>query len=483
MVDFPAVSDLLLWVDGRAPAYSDAAASIVASPYAGRVRRTNYGSTAVGSAQAPNDNVRPYRETNALNFQIGGGHYMAAPVASNCTQNAVTIALAFSMRDKPAGTQQSLLCNGAVLRVWTFSDNVIAVNYNNTVNNWYIGPSGLLDSSSARTPLGAQIELVLRISATGMKASVVVDGARTDYVTPGGQVNASATTLPAANWYLGWDGFTPSNFDSLTHGAIAQAALIGHVSSDSEVNDILASLRANPAPHFCPPEVPLFIVSGDSIAAASAGFYGVPVSQRWSSVAQQMLNATQPVNVVNGAVSGTWINQQRTEVFPLLSPFYSEARAKNAFILAAGTNDIATLGHSGATTLADQYAYAGAVLAAGFKPFLCTIPARNPGGGFDVANFNTHAGYYNTHLRAEAAGLGYGLIDFAAIPQAADPTNPTYFSDGIHPTIALQALMGQVAAAEIQAYLSRSGVELVVERAHDVSRSPPTFVFSLPHLN
>jgi lysophospholipase L1-like esterase len=450
--DFPTtLTGLLMWIDGRDTAYTDAAGTAVATPYtvAGRVRRINYMAPAVGNAQAPSAGVRPWREFNSLNFEIGATTYLNAPVASNCTQDAITIAMAFSTRDKPAGSPQSLFCNGNIIRIWTFSDNIIAINCNGTGTFWLAGPPGG-GEPYARAPLGAQVEMVFRLSATELRVAVAVNGMRTDYQKT---VTVLNTNLPAANWQIGTDGVSAGQ-DYLVQAAISQAMLINRVCTDAEVDGLMTFMRANPAPALCPTAIPCITISGDSIAASSAGVFGVPLESRWGSLAQIILNATQPVNVINAAISGDSLVHQRDVTYPaVLAQFYNASRAKNIAVLAAGTNDIATLSHTGAVVLADQYTFADAMLASGKKPVVCTILARNPGGGFDAANFATQQTYYNTQLRAAAAARGYQLCDFAAIPQLSDPTNTTYYSDGIHPTVAGHALMAVVAAAAIQATL------------------------------
>ncbi len=436
-----------MWIDGRNPTYSDTAGTVLAAPFAGRVRRTNYGAPAVGNAQAPSDAARPYREADALGFQVGGGHYLNAPVASNCAQNAVTVALNFTARDKPEGGVMSLAQNG-VLQILLFSANYVTINHGG--GTWLAAPIGS-PTSYVPTPLGVPCSLVVRLSPTSIKASVIVDGVRTECALT---TSVAATNLPAANWVLGAD----------LHGTITQALVVQHTLSDGDNDSLIAWLTANPAPRYCPSEVSFVGVSGNSIARAGA-IFSVPIAQSWAMLTQQTLDATQPVNLVNTAISGDQIVHQRSVYTSILEPFVDVARVKNGIVLAAGTNDIATLGHSGPTTLADQYASADLAIADGSQPFVCTILPRNPGGVFDVATFNTAANYYNSHLRSEAIGRGYRLIDFAAISQAADPTNTTYYSDGIHPTIALHALMAAVAVAALQTWLSESTEEEEVDDA------------------
>lgn len=491
MSDFPStISDLLMWVDGRSSAYSDTAGTALASAPAGRARRINYGAPAVGNAQAPSDPARPYREASAFNFQTGGGHYLQAPVASNCQQNAVTIAVNFSVRDKPEGSPQVLICNGA-LNVWLFSANNLMINYNGGANNWLPAPAGS-PTAYVQPPLGSQGTLLLSISATDMQCSVILDGVRTDYVTPGGQAVAAATTLSAANWRIGWDGV--SSGDYKFHGAIAQALVIPRaVPAGAEREGLLAFLAANPAPHYCPTDCGLVTICGDSIARAGVGFFGVPLESSWAMLTQQLLDASQPVNLVNGAISGSVIGtpstagQYRDVFLPILQPFYSSARAKNIFVQAAGTNDMAAGALDGPTTLARDYALQDAALAAGFRTIGTTVLKRI-GTGHDAA-FETARSYKNTHLLAEYAARGYaGVIDFGGIPEAQDPSNTTWFSDGIHPTTALHALMAQRAAPVIQAALADiappspspglSGV-LTIEKQYDGRTSPVVYLFSL----
>lgn len=477
MSDYPStLADLLMWVDGRGPVYSDTAGTVVATPFAGRVRRVNYGSPAVGNAQALSDATRPFRETNSLNFEMGEKTFLSAPVASNCVQNAVTFAAAFSLRNNPPGAVNLLLGNGA-LQFLTFSDNIVDVSYNAGGSNWLVGPGG---EPYARCGLGKQIEVVIRLEPTRIRASVVVDGVRTDYSIT---TTVNSTTLTAANWGIGGDGTTQ---DSRLQGALAQMLLIGHVSSDAENDGLLAFMRANPAPYKCPTAVPLVTVSGDSIAACSFGVFGVPIDSRWSSLAQQILNQTQPVNVINAAISGDAVVHQRDVVFPAaLQPFIDPTRSKNVCVLAAGTNDIATMHHDGPTVFADITQAVTNVKAAGGLPVVCTILARGGAAGFDVEQ-----AYVNAHIRSQATAQGYKVADFAAIPELQNVLDTTYYSDQTHPTIAGHVLLAPVAAAAIQEWLTVTpdppptpspGLPqfLTIDRQYDAASEPTIYLFSL----
>lgn len=449
MTDFPStISDLLLWIDGRAPAYTDSAGTIAASAFTDRIRRVNYGAPAVGNAQSASDGTRPFYEPGALNFQVGAGSYLHAPVAADCLQTGVTVAVNFTARDRPEASDGCLICNGTVLKVLNRGTDNPAVNYNNTGAIWLPDPSLVI-------PLGAQATMIVRMSATAIKCTLVIDGVRTDYSTT---VTVNATTLTAANWYLGWDGSTAG--DERFHGAISQGIVVPHTLTDPDNDSLVTFMVANPAPHFCPTGAALVGVSGDSIARGGAGFYGVAAAQTWAMMAQQGLNAAQPVNLINAAISGDGIIHQRDTIFPLdLGPFYSSARARNVYVLAIGTNDMATSGHDGPTALADYYRLADNVLALGGRVVVHTILPRNLGSSTPQTNFNAARAYFNTHLRAEWAARGYhALADQAAISGMGadgDEANAAYYNnDQIHPNTNGHATLLPVYQAAIQLALN-----------------------------
>lgn len=436
-----------MWVDGRSPAYTDSAGTLAASAFTDRIRRVNYGAPAVGNAQSASDGTRPFYEPGALNFQVGAGSYLHAPVASDCLQTGVTVAVNFTVRDKPEGSPQCLICNGTVLKVMTFSANLPSINYNNTGGFW--DPAG----GSFVLPLGAQVSLIFRLSATTIKATIVVDGTRTDYSTT---VTVAASTLTAANWYIGWDGTTAG--DQRLHGALSQGLVIPHTLTDPDNDSLVAFLEANQAPHFCPTAVAFVAVSGDSIARAGQGIFGIPVASSWAMLAQQGLNATQPINLVNAAISGDAIVNQHNVVFPgIITPFFSSSRSRNVLVLAVGTNDMATLSKDGPTTLTDYYAYADAALVSGWRVVVCTVLPRS-GTGHDTA-FNAARAYFNSTLSAQWVARGYhALADVASIVgMGADgnESNLTYYnSDDIHPNTNGHATMLPVYQAAIQLALT-----------------------------
>lgn len=434
---FPPSLTPFLWVDANQTTYSDSAGTVPAVPFDGRVRRINFRTPAVGNAQSPTDPTRPWRDTGAINFEVGATTYMNAPVAADQSQQAVTIAVNFTVRDKPEGSPQCLVCNSNRLKIMTFSANIPAVNYNDTAGFW-------LPDANLKCPIGAQCTFIFRFTATQIRATIIIDGSRYDYSTT---VAVNALTLIAANWFLGYDG--TSLGDQFLQGTITQA--LGFVGAISDAdNDLLADwCAANRAPRF-PSAVPLVVVSGNSIARVSQGLYGVPVASSWAMLAQQGLNGTQPVNLANAAVSGQTIDQQQSTVYPyVIAPLYHPSRSRNVLIVAAGTNDMAAGNQDGPTTLAEYYAYCDQAQAAGWRIVGATILKRI-GTGHDAA-FETARTYFNTNLLAGYVAKGYlAVADFGAIALMQNPADTAYFSDGIHPTTAGHALMAPVAQAALQ---------------------------------
>ena len=448
MPDYPStLSGVVLWVDGRATAYSDTAATVPATAYAGRVRRIDQVSPASGSVTAASAAARPYRELTALNFQVGGAHAMAAPISAAVTQDAVTIAINFTMRDNFPGGPQLLLSNGTTLQVLTFSDNLITLKYNGGTN-WFVSTTG--PTVYARATIGSQVTLTLRTTGAALSASVVVDGTRIDYALA---VSVASTSLPGASWLLGWDGVSAG---AELHGAIAQAIVVNRAISNAENDALITWLLANPAPYYCPASVPIVVVTGDSIARG----FGLEANRSaiWSYLAQESLNATQTINLVNAAISGAGIQNQRDAYPVTMGPWYDATRSRNIFVGAIGTNDMATLNKDGPTTLADYYSYMDLAKAAGFRIVACTVLPRS-GTGHDAA-FNTARAFFNAAVRADWAGRGYSAIaDVASISgmgAVGDELNTTYYQDNIHPTFAGDALMAPVYSAAIQAALGSS---------------------------
>lgn len=368
-----------------------------------------------------------------MSFHCGAQHYLAAPVAPAVTANNATLAMSFTVRDI---FPSALLQNGNIqaLGLFTFTSSLLCVAYDGT--NWI---------TPAAPPIGSQVEIVARTSPTGIKASVVVDGVRSDYSTA---VTVSSASIPGANWNIGWDGASTGN---QLQGAISQAIVVSRSISDTENDALLAWLAANPSTHLLPTNVPSVIITGDSIARG----LGLEANRagQWPFLAQSSLDSTQPVNLINAAASGNTIALQQAVYPSLMLPFYNASRARNIFVGAIGVNDMRTLLHDGPTTLASYYNYMDQAKADGWRVVACSILPTNAGG-----SFNTSRAYFNSHLAAEWAARGYSAFaDVASIVGMGadgDDANLIYYQDNLHPTFAGDALMAPVYAAATQAALN-----------------------------
>jgi lysophospholipase L1-like esterase len=476
---YPAtLPNVIAWMDGRQQAYSDTGAAVLAMPYAGRVRRIDYPSPLSGNALAASDAARPWREPNALNFQLGATHQLALSASSAAALNDLTVAIAFRPRDLNSSGALGTISNlsgGFTLRI--YNDNIVWVYFN--TGSWEVAPSGS-PTAYAKVPAGASGLITIRTTPTGLKASVVVNGVRTDYTKA---VSLPATALLNTAWLLGSEDSA-----TRTHAVFSQAIAVARSISDVENDALLTWLAANPAPDF-PTTQPLVLVSGDSIAFG----YNLARQSCWAFQAQQSINTAtpaQPINLINVAVSGDTIALQEEDYATKMSQFLNPSRAKNIFLAAVGTNNIWNAGQDGPTALANYYAYLDSKLALGWAPIACTILPRTAD-----ANFVTRRSYFNTHLRAEWAARGYAAIaDVALIPGMGadgDDLNLTNYMDGVHPTLVGNGLLEPVYRAAIQAAIGSSGggegggggssgTTLVLRRQYDGLRNPPTYLFTLP---
>jgi hypothetical protein len=201
----------------------------------------------------------------------------------------------------------------------------------------------------------------------------------------------------------------------------------------------------------CPSQVPCVVLAGDSIAR---GF--LLESNRsaiWSFTAQQALDATQPVNLINAALSGAGIANMVTAYPTTMAPFYDGARSRNVLVGAIGTNDMATLNKDGPTTLADYFAFLDSAKASGWRIVACSVLPRT-GTGHD-ATFETARLYFNSAVAAQWAGKGYhAFADVAAITLMQNPADTLYYLDAIHPTFLGNTQLEPVYRAAIQAAIT-----------------------------
>lgn len=182
-----------------------------------------------------------------------------------------------------------------------------------------------------------------------------------------------------------------------------------------------------------------YVFDGQSLLLTPVG--GTPPPQGFMAAS----HPTTPYSVVS--VSGTTFAQRTTTANRVL--VQTAGHESNMLINDGGTSDfLADL--TSAQVMTARAAYAAAVEANGrvtrHVALTCT-PASSM-----TAGQNTQRLAYNAALLADPAAAGADLVvDVAAIPQLADGTNASYFSDGFgHYT--------QAAATLVAAALSAAGV-------------------------
>lgn len=155
----------------------------------------------------------------------------------------------------------------------------------------------------------------------------------------------------------------------------------------------------------------------------------------------QTATLSQPGNYVylkNTAVSGRTtvdvLNSLSAEVLTQYVP-----GIVNVYAIMIGNNDI-SLGLNAAQTYANIVSICTQVRAVGYKVIIMTDLYTAP----LVSSANTTRNTINVNIRANWATFAEELSDTNALPNAQDPTNTTYFADGVHPTALLDTDMANL---------------------------------------
>lgn len=167
------------------------------------------------------------------------------------------------------------------------------------------------------------------------------------------------------------------------------------------------------------------ICNGDSITLGQNSWPSYP-----SVLSDSTLRA-----VLNLGVSGQTLATMDTNYAASPALYFSSLNA-NTLIVLGGTNDL--LAHATEASLETHIlSYCGKARTTGYRVFVGTVLPSTGIIGTDETSRQT----FNAYLRANWASFADGLVDFDAIPEAAQPTNTLFYLDGTHPTATLNALM------------------------------------------
>lgn len=319
------------------------------------------------------------------------------------------------------------------LRVWPGgADTTYGKPY-----NFEFGFSG----QALTNPLGSLEDGLWHVIACtydGTNMVMYVDGREVVWGLNSGLSEITINNLAFASW--GSAGFWP--------GYIGYAGIYSVAHSTAQVaaytSVIKNLLAARGATFTTPPSYYGF--EGDSLTdvhtapTAPSNGYVYIVSHSLSGAAY-----TQPGAF---ARSGSFLSSITSRASAVDAAISASGVTRNLLMILIGTNDITTGGaFNAATFVAGLKAYALARKAAnpGLKIVASTLPSNT--------SYQSNADAANTLIRADSSWYD-ALADFAAnasIGCTGCAANATYFSDGVHPTAAGQAIMATIAQAAITA--------------------------------
>lgn len=155
------------------------------------------------------------------------------------------------------------------------------------------------------------------------------------------------------------------------------------------------------------------------------------------------------INMGHNGWSTTDLSARAANDIDLL--YESALTTNNIVIFWEGTNDISILGKTDVQAYANIKSYCQARKAAGWRVIVATIMPRNGGG----ANHETYRTSVNTSIRTNAISEGWAdaVADVGGDASLQNPSNTTYFRDGLHLTQAGQLIALEYFKAAIESLL------------------------------
>lgn len=179
------------------------------------------------------------------------------------------------------------------------------------------------------------------------------------------------------------------------------------------------------------------IFDGDSITAGVGTNQGSEFPSAFATVTSIKYNDI--------GIPGQALATMDANVSANVVPLFSAGIFDTVHIL-GGTNDIGLNGFTDLQLRPIIQDYCAKVIAAGFKVYVSTITPREIGSSWS----STMEGFrqaYNAWLLAVGSTFCTGITNLGAVPQAQDPTNTTFFQDGLHPTALLATFYAQAVAS------------------------------------
>lgn len=435
-IPFPpsVLPDVVAWLDGNQPQYSDASGTTPATGDRAAVRRVNEPAPLAGNWQSIDDAHRPGHDTAGIRSEIAAPTYLVRSAAPNLAFQNSTIVISFVTRGNPFSMAQGLLAlpnagSGSHYGLTLYQGGNLAL-YNSTV---YV--------TAVPVDLAVRTTYVVQFGAGNVKIKKIAGtGTVTDYVEAAGFGNiTTGASIPQLFAALIGGGF---------YGSASQVLLIRRVlTDDTEATAIGAWAHAQVCPEAYPTDGPLLVALSDSITA-NAG-----------NCPMRTLAGLRPTNpkleVCNLAVAGSFTSSMLQDGVPFVGPqsqaqfarasqYWSASRARNILLIASGTNDLAnavppSTARDQILSVVDQAAAIGwqRKLVAGI------LHRYFPGNPTLQTTFNAARSTLNSALASFAASHGYTYIDVSSL-EAYAMSDPTYSGDGTHPNDAFYVHMNDV---------------------------------------
>ena len=290
-------------------------------------------------------------------------------------------------------------------------------------------------------------------AANGATASPPVPltfgGARSSTAGPGQRVSSELVALPVSAGEdlavsVELEGSVASSAISAFPGSYARAGSFTDISGPLG-GALDPTIKGVDSIEVDGPRQRVFMAIGDSITEGFVTYAGNDYRQSWPFVAQQAMGAP----VVASAVYGQTIQDQvaalPVEVHPV--------RGMTDCVVLLGTNN---LGPDSAATIINRLSDLYARLSGSCRVWGATLPPKEKSGSYDLATVNAARRQVNDWIRSRAPVTG--VVDFDAALRS--ESSPDRFAagltaDGVHPSIAGQAVMGQAAAMALGASLLR----------------------------
>ncbi|MFN4062324.1 MAG: SGNH/GDSL hydrolase family protein [Paracoccus hibiscisoli] len=273
-----------------------------------------------------------------------------------------------------------------------------------------VGTSNTSLSFDSDTYAAPHTAMLSGMFTTGAEQIARVNGIQQTTTAPAG-------TLVSDVIYLGARAGANSFFNGIVGPVILRGGPLPDAAAVATIEQIITAKMTQASMV----TTPGFVLDGDSITEG----YGVSPSY------PTQLGAITGLPLTNLGVSGRTLATMDSTFASRGVAAQFNATGRNTLVILGGINDIMNTGGITLAALqASMTSYLGKARAAGFKVLVGVLP---PVANFTTARETLRTGF-NDWIKANAATLADGFIDFPAVPGLGDPTDLYFYLDGLHPS-------------------------------------------------